>query len=231
VELGFAFVIVVALMLAAGEVVSPARVAVRSRWPVNIGLGVLNLLLLRLLAIVGSFAAASFAQTKGFGLFNQLALPQPLVWLIVIVLMDFAIYWQHRASHSWGWFWSLHRLHHADRDFDLTTGLRFHPGEALVSMAYKSVCGVALGAPPEVMIVFELYLAAGSLFEHANIRLHPRLQNGLDGIWVTPALHITHHSATGDDHNHNFGFAIAIWDRLFGTWRQAPMPATIGAPA
>jgi sterol desaturase/sphingolipid hydroxylase (fatty acid hydroxylase superfamily) len=229
VEIGFAFVIMFALLLAGAEVASPARAAVRSRWPVNIGLGVVTLVLLRVLAMVGPLAAAGWAQANGIGLFNGLALPAPLVWLTVIIAMDFAIYWQHRASHSWGWFWSLHRLHHADTDFDLTTGLRFHPGEALVSRAYKSACAILLGAPPEAMLAFELYLAAGSLFEHANVRLPSSVQKALDGIWVTPATHIVHHDANGDGHRHNFSFAIAIWDRLFGTWRTAPMPMKIGA--
>jgi sterol desaturase/sphingolipid hydroxylase (fatty acid hydroxylase superfamily) len=230
-EIGFALIMMFALLLAAGEVVSPARTAVRSRWPVNIGLGVVTLILLRLLAVAGPFAAAGWAQSEGIGLFNQVDLPQALVWLFVIIAMDFAIYWQHRASHGWGWFWALHRLHHADTDFDLTTGLRFHPGEAMVSMAYKSTCGVLLGAPPEAMIAFELYLAAGSLFEHANVRLPAPLQRMIDGIWVTPAMHIVHHDAQGDGHRHNYGFAIAIWDQLFGTARIAPMPTRIGAPA
>lgn len=229
-DTGFALIVALALLLAIGEWFAPARVAVRNRWPVNIGLGLLNLGLLRLLAIAGPFAAASWAQASGVGLFNHVALPEPLVWLTVIIVMDFAIYWQHRASHGWGWFWALHRLHHADTDFDLTTGLRFHPGEALVSMAYKSACAMALGAPPEAMIAFELYLAAGSLFEHANVRLPPAIARRLHGIWVTPAMHIVHHNAEGDDHNRNFGFAIAIWDRWFGTWREAPMPTRIGAP-
>ncbi len=230
-EIAFAFVIIFALLLAAVEVASPARAAVRGRWPVNIGLGLVTLVLLRLLAVVGPFAAAGWAQTNGIGLFNWVALPEPLTWIIVIIAMDFAIYWQHRASHSWGWFWSLHRLHHADTDFDLTTGLRFHPGEALVSMAYKSACAVLLGAPPEAMLAFELYITAGSLFEHANIRLPNRIERALQGLWVTPATHIVHHDAEGDGHRHNYSFAIAIWDRLFGTWRRAPMPARIGAPA
>ncbi len=97
-------------------------------------------------------------------------------------------------------------------------------------MAYKSACAILLGAPPEAMLAFELYLAAGSLFEHANIRLPHRIARALHGIWVTPAMHIVHHGAEGDGHRHNYSFAIAIWDRLFGTWRQAAMPARIGAP-
>lgn len=218
------------LLIAAFEVISPARAAVRKRWPVNIGLGVLNLLLVRLASIAGPFAIASFAAQHGFGLFNQLSLPPILVTILVIILMDFAIYWQHRASHRFGWFWRLHKLHHADADFDITTGLRFHPGEALLSMLYKGAVGAMLGAPPEAMLMFEIYIAVGSMIEHGNIALSPQIERILRTFWVTPAMHIIHHSARGDDHNHNYCFALSFWDRLFSTYRANGNVAQIGLP-
>jgi sterol desaturase/sphingolipid hydroxylase (fatty acid hydroxylase superfamily) len=218
------------VLIAALELISPARATVRSRWPLNIGLGMFNLLLVRLASVAGPFALASFAVQQGFGLLNQLTLPPIVATILVIILMDFAIYWQHRASHRFGWFWALHRLHHADADFDITTGLRFHPGEALLSMLYKGVVGALLGAPPEAMLAFEVYIAVGSMIEHGNIALPPRLECVIRHFWVTPAMHTIHHSAIGDDHNHNYSFAISLWDRLFGTYQPSAQGNRIGLP-
>jgi sterol desaturase/sphingolipid hydroxylase (fatty acid hydroxylase superfamily) len=218
------------LLIAALELISPARASARGRWPLNIGLGALNLGLVRLASVAGPFAMASFAAQQGFGLLNQFALQGWVATILVIILMDFAIYWQHRASHHFGWFWALHKLHHADADFDITTGLRFHPGEALLSMLYKGAVGALLGAPPEAMLLFELYIALGSMIEHGNIALPPRIERVIRRVWVTPAMHTVHHSATGDDHNHNYSFALSLWDRLFGTYRAHGSGNKIGLP-
>ncbi|MEK6638394.1 MAG: sterol desaturase family protein [Pseudomonadota bacterium] len=223
-------IISVFLLIAGLELISPARAAVRRRWPLNIALGVLNLVLVRLASVVGPFAVATLAARYDFGLFNLIALPPALVTIIIILCMDLAIYWQHRASHRFGWFWALHKLHHADPDFDITTGLRFHPGEALLSMLYKGAVGALLGAPPEAMLLFELYIAVGSMIEHGNIALPPRIDAAIRWFWVTPAMHTIHHGATGDDHDHNYSFAIAIWDRLFGTYRASASGTKIGLP-
>ena len=218
------------LVIALLELVSPARVAARKRWPLNIGLGAFNLLLVRLASVAGPFAIASLAAQQDFGLFNQLALPPALTTILVIICMDFAIYWQHRASHRYGWFWALHKLHHGDTDFDITTGLRFHPCEALVSMLYKGAVGAMLGASPEAMLLFEIYITVGSMIEHGNIALPPRLETAIRRFWVTPAMHTIHHSAIGDDHNHNYSFAISVWDRLFSTYRASSDSKVIGLP-
>ncbi len=223
-------IIAVFMLIAALELISPARAALRKRWPLNIGLGALNLVLVRLASIAGPFAIGTLAAQQGFGLFNLVALPPALTTILVIILMDFAIYWQHRASHRFEWFWALHKLHHADPDFDITTGLRFHPGEALLSMLYKGAVGALLGAPPEAMLLFELYIALGSMIEHGNIALPPRIEAAVRRFWVTPAMHTVHHSAVGDDHNHNYSFAISIWDRLFGTYRARSDSTQIGLP-
>ena len=217
-------------LIAVLELVSPARVPSRGRWPLNVGLGALNLLLVRICSAIGPFALTAFAARHDFGLFNWLALPPVLVTILVILLMDFAIYWQHRASHRFGWFWALHRLHHADGDFDITTGLRFHPGEALVSMLYKGAVGGLLGAPPEAMLLFELYIAVGSMIEHGNVALPPRFERVIRRFWVTPAMHSVHHSAHGEDHNHNYSFALSCWDQLFGTYQAKAEGARIGLP-
>jgi sterol desaturase/sphingolipid hydroxylase (fatty acid hydroxylase superfamily) len=226
----FAIIIGVFMLIAALELISPARAAARGRWPLNIGLGAFNLLLVRLASVAGPFALATLAAQQGFGLLNQFALPPALATILVIILMDFAIYWQHRASHHFGWFWALHKLHHGDADFDITTGLRFHPGEALLSMLYKGAVGALLGAPPEAMLLFELYIAVGSMIEHGNIALPPRIERSIRRFWVTPAMHTIHHSAVGDDHNHNYSFALSIWDRLFGTYRATATGQQIGLP-
>jgi sterol desaturase/sphingolipid hydroxylase (fatty acid hydroxylase superfamily) len=229
-EYSLAIILTTFVLIAALELISPARAAVRKRWPLNIGLGALNLLLVRLASVAGPFAFASLAAQQDFGLLNQITLPPAVATIIVIVLMDFAIYWQHRASHRFGWFWALHKLHHADADFDITTGLRFHPGEALLSMLYKGAVGALLGAPPEAMLAFEVYIAVGSMIEHGNIALPPRLERIIRRFWVTPAMHSVHHSASGDDHNHNFSFALSLWDRLFGTYRAHSNGHKIGLP-
>jgi sterol desaturase/sphingolipid hydroxylase (fatty acid hydroxylase superfamily) len=215
--LSFSIIIAVFMLIAALELISPARASTRKRWPLNIALGALNLVLVRLASVAGPFAVTA-------------VLPPALVTILVIILMDLAIYWQHRASHRFGWFWALHKLHHADADFDITTGLRFHPGEALLSMLYKGAVGALLGAPPEAMLLFELYIAVGSMIEHGNIALPPRLESVIRRFWVTPAMHTVHHSAHGDDHNHNYSFAISIWDRLFGTYRATGGGTMIGLP-
>ena len=229
-DYSFSIIIALFLMIAALELVSPARAAVRKRWPLNIGLGALNLVLVRFASVAGPFAIATLAASYDFGLFNQLALPSTLTTILVIICMDFAIYWQHRASHRFGWFWALHKLHHADPDFDITTGLRFHPGEALLSMLYKGAVGALLGAPPEAMLLFEIYIAVGSMIEHANIALPPRFEAVVRRFWVTPAMHTVHHSTHGDDHNHNYSFALSLWDRLFGTYRARSGGTMIGLP-
>lgn len=218
------------IALALLEVWRPVRTAARGRWPLNLGLGLASMLLVRLMGMAGPLAAALWAQTNSFGLLNQIAAP---IWLAIpatIIIMDFAIYWQHRAMHIIPWGWALHRLHHADTGFDVTTGVRFNPGEALVSMVYKSAIAAVLGASPLIIIAFETYLALFSLFEHANLRLPTRLDTTLRRFWVTPAVHSIHHSAHGQDHNHNYGFAIGLWDHAFGTYLGSASGPNIGLP-
>lgn len=216
--------------MALAETVWPDRAARRGRWPGNFALGLLNAALVRLAGAAAPVAAAAWAAERDFGLFNQFALPALLAVPIGILLMDFAIYWQHRALHHWHWGWALHRLHHADTAMDVSTAVRFNPAEALVSMLYKSLLTAVLGLPWQAVLAFEAWLAIGSAIEHANLRLPPRADAAIRRIWVTPAMHRVHHSAHGDDHNHNYGFALSIWDHLFGTHQQAAAGAQIGLP-
>ncbi len=223
--IALAFALIVLL-----ERLVPERPFQLQRWPLNLALGLGNALLVRLLAAIGPLGAALFAQKQGIGLFNQLTLHPALVIALVVVAMDLAVYWQHRAMHRFSFLWALHKLHHADVDFDVTTGVRFHPGEAIVSMLYKAAMVVLLGAPPQAVAIFEVWLTLGSLIEHGNIRLPQHLDDFVRRFWVTPAMHRIHHSAHGEDHNRNFGFALSLWDHLFGSYRAAASGAIIGLP-
>jgi sterol desaturase/sphingolipid hydroxylase (fatty acid hydroxylase superfamily) len=216
--------------LTLAEMLVPALPADRRRWPLNLLLGVANTLILRLLTAIGPIAAAHWAAGQNMGLFNYIHWPTPALAVANILLLDLAIYWQHRAFHRWHWGWALHRLHHADTMFDVTTGVRFHPGEALLSLFYKSAIVILLGVPPAIVLAFELYLTLFSLIEHANIRLPVRWEGNLRRFWVTPAMHRIHHSAHGGDHNHNYGFALALWDHLFGSYQSTASGPRIGTP-
>jgi sterol desaturase/sphingolipid hydroxylase (fatty acid hydroxylase superfamily) len=212
------------------EYLWPARPFARQRWPLNLALGLCNGLVLRLAAVIGPLGAALLAQKYHIGLFHHLHLNAALTVILVVVLMDLAIYAQHRAMHRFAPLWHFHKLHHADTDFDITTGVRFHPGEALLSFFYKGAMVLLLGAPPQSVVVFELWLTLGSFIEHANIRLPQRVDSVIRRFWVTPAMHAVHHSAHGQDHNHNFGFAFSFWDQLFGSYRSNASGANIGLP-
>jgi sterol desaturase/sphingolipid hydroxylase (fatty acid hydroxylase superfamily) len=214
--------------LALAEVLRPDRAGQYRRWPLNIGLGLVGLLIVRVLAIVAPVGAALWAQGQGIGLLNIAAVPTFAAGLVTIVAMDFLVYWQHRAFHHVPWFWRWHKLHHRDEALDLSTGLRFHPAEAVLSMVWKSACVVALGAPVWAVPLFELWLMAGSMIEHANIRLPARVDAAVRRLMVTPAMHRVHHSAHSDDANHNFSFAISAWDKLFRSYRAVPSGPRIG---
>ena len=204
------------------------------RWPGNLGLVALSTLLIRLLVPVLPVGLAALAQARGWGLCNVLALPDPAAgqwagqWvglsagLISILLLDLAIYWQHVASHRWRWFWLLHRVHHADTVLDLTTAVRFHPLEMLLSLGYKLALVLALGPPAWAVLTFEILLNALPLFNHANARLPLCLDRWLRLLVVTPDMHRVHHSTNMREANTNFGFCFPWWDRLFSTYQDQP---------
>lgn len=225
--------LVILLMLAAlalAEVARPDRPAARRRWPVNFALGLVNALLVRVAGVAAPAGVAALVEPHGYGLLRQFALPPGVTIIIAIIVMDFAIYWQHRLFHATRWGWALHRLHHADAGLDVSTAVRFNPAEAVVSMLYKSALTLLLGLPLVAVLAFETWLAVGSIIEHANLRLPERADAVLRRIWVTPAMHRVHHSAHGTDHNHNYGFALSLWDWLFGTHRLHPSGEQIGLP-
>lgn len=192
------------------------------RWPSNLGLVAVDSLLVRLVFPTAAVGLALALEGRGVGLLPWLGLPQPLAALLAIVLLDLAIYLQHVIFHAVPSLWRLHRMHHADVDFDVTTGLRFHPAEILLSTVIKLMVVVALGAPAVAVLVFEVLLNATAMFNHANLRLPKWLDLRLRLVLVTPDMHRVHHSVVVRETNSNFGFNLAIWDRIFGTYRAQP---------
>ena len=162
--------------------------------------------------------AANWAEQNQFGLFNNVDLPWWLETGLAFIILDFAVWLQHLALHRVPLLWRAHSVHHSDRDLDATTALRFHPFELIVSTLYKSAWVALLGVPVFVALVFELWLNANALFNHSNIRLPGSVDRWLRRILVTPDMHLVHHSTLVDEQRHNFGFALTIWDRLFGTY-------------
>jgi sterol desaturase/sphingolipid hydroxylase (fatty acid hydroxylase superfamily) len=213
------------LLMALWELLAPRRrLAVRRplRWLSNIGLVAINGLMVRLLVPFGAVGMALLAQKSDWGLFNNLGTPEWLAVLLAVVALDFAIYLQHLLFHAVPLLWRLHMVHHADLDFDVTTGLRFHTIEILLSMAIKMAVVVVLGAPALGVLIFEVLLNATSMFNHGNVRLPAWLDRVLRLLVVTPEMHRVHHSAQADETNSNFGFNLPWWDFLFGTYCAQP---------
>jgi sterol desaturase/sphingolipid hydroxylase (fatty acid hydroxylase superfamily) len=194
----------------------------RARWPHNLGLLLVDVALVRVLAPGAAIAVAMTAAGGGWGLLNVLALP---VWAAIpvgIALLDLVIYFQHVTFHAVPTLWRLHRVHHADLDFDVTTGTRFHPVEILISTAIKCAAIAVLGAPVISVFVFEILLNATAMFNHANASLPQRMERWLRWLVVTPDMHRVHHSVRYEESSSNFGFNLPWWDRLFGTYRAQP---------
>jgi sterol desaturase/sphingolipid hydroxylase (fatty acid hydroxylase superfamily) len=192
------------------------------RWPNNLGVVAVDTLLVRILFPVTAVGLALVAEERGFGLFNVIALPAWAGVMVSIVLLDLAIYLQHVLFHAVPALWRLHRMHHADLEFDVTTGLRFHPIEILLSMLIKFAVVGALGAPAVSVLIFEVLLNATSMFNHSNIRIPLGFDRILRWLVVTPDMHRVHHSILSRETNSNFGFNLPWWDRLFGTYRAQP---------
>lgn len=198
------------------------------RWTNNLALVVVDTVLLRLTFPILAVGLALMAQASGWGLFNALDLPLWLAILLSILLLDLAIYLQHVLFHAVPGLWRLHRMHHADLEFDVTTGLRFHPVEIALSMAIKLAVVAALGAPAVAVLLFDVVLNATALFNHANIRLPAGVDRVLRWVVVTPDMHRVHHSVIPAETNSNFGFNLPWWDRLLGTYRAQPMAGHTG---
>ncbi len=213
------------VVMALWETLAPRRKRLFSRlarWPHNLGIVVLNTVVLRLLFPTAAIGVALAAESNGWGLFNSLALPSLLVLVLSVVIMDFAIYLQHVLVHAVPALWRLHRMHHTDLDYDVTTGARFHPVEIVISMGLKLMVVGALGAPALAVLIFEVILNATAMFNHANVHLPEGLDRWLRLIVVTPDMHRVHHSVIPKETNSNFGFNLPWWDRLFGTYISQP---------
>jgi len=192
------------------------------RWPNNLGVVVLDTVLVRILFPTTAVGLAFLAETRGFGFFNAFSVEPWLSVVASVVVLDLAIYLQHVLFHAVPGLWRLHRMHHSDLEFDVSTGLRFHPIEILLSMLIKLAVVAAIGAPPLAVLVFEVLLNATSIFNHANIRVPDKVDRVLRWFVVTPDMHRVHHSILVRETNSNFGFNLPWWDRLFGTYRAQP---------
>ena len=184
----------------------------------NIALFLTNTLVVRLLSSTSLVGLAFYAADQGSGLLNATSVPAWVAFIVAIVVLDLVVYAQHRVLHWLPWLWRLHSVHHADSAFDITTGLRFHPGEIVVSLVVKAFAVLIVGASPSATLAFEILLSSASLFTHANLALPPRLDARLRYLIVTPEMHRVHHSVEPDEHNRNYGFLISAWDRWFGSY-------------
>ena len=192
------------------------------RWANNLGLVFLNSLVLRLLFQAAAVGMAILAQQQGWGLLNYHALPLALSVAVAVVTMDFVIWLQHVVVHAIPVFWRLHRVHHADLDYDVTTGARFHPIEIILSMLIKFATIMVLGPPVVAVVIFEVLLNATAMFNHGNVYIPEKIDRILRLFVVTPDMHRVHHSVHAPLTNSNFGFNLPWWDRLFGTYVAQP---------
>ena len=221
---GGAFIAVL-LLMALWEVLAPRRRLTASkpvRWANNLALVALDTTLVRVLFPAGAMGVAAFASAQGWGVLHLFALSPWVEGLIAVVALDFTIWLQHVMVHAVPALWRLHRVHHADPDYDLTTGARFHPLEILLSMLIKFTAIVVIGPSVLAVIVFEVVLNATAMFNHGNVRLPLALDRILRLFVVTPDMHRVHHSVEDDEANSNFGFNLPWWDLLFGTYRDQP---------
>jgi sterol desaturase/sphingolipid hydroxylase (fatty acid hydroxylase superfamily) len=213
------------LLMAIWEWLAPRRTpraAKSGRWATNLSLTVLNSLAGRLVLLLPGMGLALSAESRGWGVLNQLDLSPPAAGAIGIVVLDLTIYLQHLLFHKVSLFWMLHGLHHTDLDIDVTTGTRFHPLEIALSLLIKAAIILLVGVPAWAFLVFEILLNGTSLFNHGNIQLPLRIDLWLRFLLVTPDMHRVHHSVIIRERDSNFGFNLSWWDRLFGTYRAQP---------
>ncbi|KXK30641.1 MAG: hypothetical protein UZ01_01310 [Candidatus Brocadia sinica] len=213
------------LIMALWEFVAPRRkltVSKTLRWINNLGIVFLDSFLVRIISPAAAVGMAAFAHERGWGLFNYFHVSYSLAVALSVIVMDFVIYLQHVMFHAIPIFWRIHRMHHADLDFDVTTGIRFHPFEIILSMVIKFGVVVVIGTPVLGVVIFEVLLNATSMFNHGNVRILRGLDRVLRWIVVTPEMHRVHHSVVYYETNSNFGFNLPLWDRFLGTYRDQP---------
>ena len=212
-------------LLAGAEALWPRRqraVSRLRRWPSNLGVSALNQIFLRLLLPATAIALAVLLEERHWGLFALFALAPWLEILLAVLILDLAIYWQHRLYHAVPLLWRLHRMHHADTEFDVTTGIRFHPLSVLLSGFIKLGVVLAIGPAPMAVLIFEVLLNLTSLFNHSNLGLPESADRWVRRFVVTPDMHRVHHSSDPRETNRNFGFNFPWWDRLFRSYRAQP---------
>ena len=218
------FVGILAIMLL-WEQLAPkrqAQLSAKKRWPANLGIVIIDSIVLRLLIPTGAIGAALWAEQQSFGLLQQLDWPIWVTGILGFLVLDCAIYWQHRLFHRVPILWRIHRMHHADTDFDTTTGLRFHPIEIVLSMLIKIAVVAVFGISALTVLVFEIVLNATSLFNHGNVALPRRLEGPVRALIVTQEMHRIHHSQVQKETDSNFSFNLSLWDRLFGSYTAKP---------
>ncbi|MEO1207099.1 MAG: sterol desaturase family protein [Pseudomonadota bacterium] len=231
----------VLVLMASLEFIVPRRTLTApkiKRWATNfliVGIDTAFVRAMGALAIpLAAVATAIWAEGAGWGLFNLTGWPLWLEVILAIIILDFAIWLQHVASHKIPALWRLHQMHHADIDIDVSTAIRFHPFEIALSMIWKIVCVLALGPAALAVVLFEVLLNASAMFNHANIKLPIWLDSALRRVIVTPDMHRIHHSVVRREHDTNYGFALSIWDRWLGTYTAEPAGGqtgmTIGLP-
>lgn len=215
----------VLVLMGLWELIAPRRRLSASktlRWFSNVALVVLNSVIVRIAFMLGAVGVATEAQNLRWGLLNNVALPGWVESVLSCLALDLAIYLQHVLFHAVPALWRLHMVHHADPDFDVTTGLRFHTIEIVLSMGLKVAAIVVLGPPPLAVLIFELLLNATSMFNHSNVEMPRWIDRCLRLIIVTPDMHRVHHSTNRQETNSNFGFNLPWWDYLLGTYRDQP---------
>lgn len=211
--------------LALAEYIWPRRkqiLEISKRWPNNIGIALINVLLVRFCLPITLAGFSVVVSDNHWGFLSMTDLPLIVKIILSLILLDLVIYGQHVAFHHVPVLWRLHRVHHADTEIDVTTALRFHPIEIVVSMGIKFAAVAAIGAPAEAVLLFEIILNACAMFNHGNIYLPPEIDRALRCILVTPDMHRVHHSTITRETNSNYGFNIPLWDRLFRTYRAQP---------
>jgi sterol desaturase/sphingolipid hydroxylase (fatty acid hydroxylase superfamily) len=223
IRLGFFFGILVVMFL--WELIAPRRPLTTSkiiRWFSNLGLVLIDSIVVRLVFPTALAGIALLVQQRGWGLFNQFELPYLLKIIFSVLVLDLVIYLQHIMFHSVPLFWRLHMVHHTDMDIDVTTGVRFHPIEIILSMGIKMIVVVLIGAPAVAVLIFEIILNGTSMFNHGNVHYSQNIDSILRLLVVTPEMHRVHHSTIRWETNSNLGFNFPWWDRLFGTYRGQP---------
>lgn len=217
--------VVVFVIVALAEAIWPRRALLQTRtqrWVHNLMLGAIDVAVVKLFVPLSLTVFAAFVMVQGWGLFNMFGMPLWAQICVMLVVLDLAIYGQHVLFHKVPFLWRLHRVHHTDTDLDVTTALRFHPLEILVSLTFKACVIAVLGAPPAAILLFEMILNACAMFNHGNMKLPPVLDGILRTVLVTPDMHRIHHSTQPVETNSNYGFSVPFWDKIFGTYRPNP---------